>query len=815
MNTTVNLQANICVSAHEILQHAYQACARIAPTWPLDRFIAVNPWWGLIDQPLTQAATNLMQWNGGQCTMSPEWYQQAMRKGKIKPAIVARLQQQQDNYPYPENVNPLSNLLISQWLDQNSPHKRLSTLTELGLQHIGQHCGSWFDQGQALWKNNAHLSLYQAWQVTAQHDAGLALSTGIDDLGQCIAHLPQQPGSLIVSVIQQLKLNTDQLMPYFMALLLSIKGWASFAAYHDQQAGNVIGNLPLDHLQPSNLPPSTLIDLLAMRLAWDWILSQQLASEPLLQQWYDQLSCPPVDQAKTQWLYQTALELSWQQDINLQLLAPTSTLQANTAVALQAVFCIDVRSERVRRALEQQSSAISTHGFAGFFGLPIEYKAAGASQFSPQLPGLLSASLQVKEHSTSVTHLHDLSQYRETQASQLALLRQFKQSASSGFGFVETLGLGYAFKLIQRSISRQSAQSLASISNPATAPALNDLDLKDKAALCANILVAMGLNHQLAPVVLLTAHASSSTNNPHAAGLDCGACCGHSGEVNVRLLASLLNHPDIQVTLKYNHHINIPASTQFIAALHDTTTDHIQLFDVPAEFPQQQLQQLLGWLDQACELVRIERSSELKLKTGTSLLPQLQQRAKDWAQVRPEWGLANNAGFIAAPRQRSKHIDLQGRCFLHDYNYQTDSDLKLLELILTAPMIVAHWINMQYYTSTVDNQHWGSGNKVLHNIVGGNIGVFEGNGGDLRLGLPMQSLHDGEQWIHTPQRLCVWVEAPKTNILEVVQQHTSLQQLVAGEWLYLNAIDPDGGQIDRLMFENHTWQWHTQHHLVV
>ena len=55
--------------------------------------------------------------------------------------------------------------------------------------------------------------------------------------------------------------------------------------------------------------------------------------------------------------------------------------------------------------------------------------------------------------------------------------------------------------------------------------------------------------------------------------------------------------------------------------------------------------------------------------------------------------------------------------------------------------------------SVADNRRFGSGNKVLHNIVGGAIGVLEGNGGDLRVGLPMQSLHNGRAWMHEPLRL--------------------------------------------------------------
>jgi len=105
--------------------------------------------------------------------------------------------------------------------------------------------------------------------------------------------------------------------------------------------------------------------------------------------------------------------------------------------------------------------------------------------------------------------------------------------------------------------------------------------------------------------------------------------------------------------------------------------------------------------------------------------------------------------------------------------------------------VVTHWINMQYNASTVDNRRYGSGNKVLHNVVGGRIGVFEGNGGDLRIGLPIQSLHDGERWMHTPLRLSVFIEAPRAMVEAVIAKHAVVKQLVEHRWLFLFRIDPD------------------------
>jgi uncharacterized protein YbcC (UPF0753/DUF2309 family) len=181
----------------------------------------------------------------------------------------------------------------------------------------------------------------------------------------------------------------------------------------------------------------------------------------------------------------------------------------------------------------------------------------------------------------------------------------------------------------------------------------------------------------------------------------------------------------------------------------------------------------------------------LHIAPGPKAEANLIARSRDWAQVRPEWGLAGNAAFIAAPRSRTRGIDFGGRAFLHEYIWQDDAGFGVLELILTAPMVVASWINLQYYGSTVNNRVFGAGNKVLHNVTG-TIGVLEGNAGDLKIGLPWQSVHDGSRFVHEPLRLNVIVEAPMEAINAIVEKSETVRHLVDNHWVHLFAMAQDG-----------------------
>jgi len=191
-----------------------------------------------------------------------------------------------------------------------------------------------------------------------------------------------------------------------------------------------------------------------------------------------------------------------------------------------------------------------------------------------------------------------------------------------------------------------------------------------------------------------------------------------------------------------------------------------------------------GWLEQATGIVRAERAPRLPGATAGTI----NERARNWAETRPEWGLAGCAAFIAAPRAATSSKDLGGRAFLNSYDWRSDEGFGVLEMILTAPVVVGSWISLQYFASSVAPEVFGGGNKLIHNVVGG-FGVIEGNSGRLRPGLPWQSVHDGETLVHEPLRLSVMVEAPQQAILDVLERHPGVRELFDNGWLHLFTLE--------------------------
>lgn len=785
------------------------ACASIAPTFPLDRFIAVNPYWGFVSKRIDVAAQHLRQLSGSSLLMKRSWFRRRWQRGEV---TATQLQTAIDRsgssatveellaYVERDEVEPRTVSLMTHLADQLRDVGHHGAWSSFVTHSVSQQCASHFDAGQAAWTAKEDGGLYRAWRAFASADRSPALLMGCD-VRQLAAQLPASHHELVEEALRELEVPAARVTSYLSALLLDINGWAAWGAYRRFQA------------RLAGRDDEAIEELLAVRLAWELLLLRSGGGggerASLGREWsaarlllpLDEVAPPTTGERALGWVWQHAIEIAFQEELAADLKSAVAEPEAAPPSA-QVVFCIDVRSEPFRRGLEAAGKGIETLGFAGFFGLPIEYAPLGTQLVQAQLPGLLAARLRVTDVAASEDAAVTLQARREARLGAGHSWLGFQRASTSGFAFVEAMGLGYAWKLVQGTLGlaapvpseraglREAEQGELRphlVSNTAGDP----VSLAGRVDLVHGILKASTLTGGFARLVVFAGHGSATTNNPHAAGLDCGACSGQSGAVNARVLAQLLNTPEVRQGLK-DRGILIPDTTHFLGGMHNTTTDELQLYDL-AEVPashRSDVAELERALFEAGNLTRAERAPTLGLEgDAASLLLAVKKRSCDWSEVRPEWGLVNNAAFIVAPRERTAPLRLDGRVFLHDYRHEADESFSVLELIMTAPMIVTHWINMQYYASTVDNQRYGSGNKVLHNVVGGSIGVFEGNGGDLRIGLPLQSVHDGQSFRHTPLRLSVFIAAPRHAIEGVIEKHALVRQLVENEWLHLFRLD--------------------------
>lgn len=489
-----------------------------------------------------------------------------------------------------------------------------------------------------------------------------------------------------------------------------------------------------------------------------------------------------------------------------------------TRPASQLIFCMDDREEGFRRHLEELNPAIETLGAAGFFGVAMDYQGLDDDNISALCPVVVTPAHQVNEQARSG---HQDSEHRHQRGRQQLLkiknllhhglrrnllLSQLVIDATAPVVLpgllARTLLPGIPHRLL-------SGLKNAFVPNVNTAlsfsadehlsgrikPGFNDVEQADRVA---GFLRNTGLTYGFAELVVLMGHGSISQNNPHLAAYDCGACSGRHGGPNARVFAAMANRPIIRQLL-VERGISIPEDTWFIGAEHNTCDESIQWFDLVdlpvARLPAlQKLQQELAHAQQMSAHERCRRlASAPRRPTPKEALAHIEERAIDFSQVRPELGHATNAAAVVGRRALTQGAFFDRRVFLISYDPTQDPEGKTLEGILLAVGPVGAGINLEYYFSTVNNDRFGCGSKVPHNVTGF-FAVMEGASSDLRTGLPQQMVE-----IHEAMRLQLVVEA-KTSVLEAIYaRQESLRELIAGGWLHLSTQDPDSGAMSIFM----------------
>ncbi|MCX5689925.1 MAG: DUF2309 domain-containing protein [Planctomycetota bacterium] len=768
------------LAVHPLSDDVLRVCGLIPPLWDLPNYVAVNPFLGFVDSAFDASAAFISDGLGASVLPGLEFYRARWLSGAFGSTDLSSAARHTGG-----RVSGLEAMLTGR---ATIPLRDRSQVLTFAERHDAQHQTNWNDavvrscarwcavhasKGSQYWGMTAKDGMFESWREVAGSDPSLDIA-GLRGFREWTKQIPAGHASGALDwALNHVAVDASERVAYLYRLLGGLYGWASYFRRTSWESGGQ--------------EPGPLVDLLAIRACMDgavYCLNSRASSGSIAAASQD------VPDESTLLVFQNALEDGYVRGLLGKLNHPDASA-APIRPELDAVFCIDVRSEPLRRHLEANSTGIRTRGFAGFFGVAMNWRSTEGD--SARCPVLLKPAVTVGSACAG-----------QNGVTGSALLHMQTAPAAS-FSFVETLGMMYGLRLAADTMVAGSS-SMTPEGDTSLAMNLHGTDSVMPSAarveLAASILKNMGFGKSFARIVLLCGHEGHSSNNPHQAGLDCGACGGHSGAINARVAAALLNDQGVRAGLT-NLGWMVPSDTHFLPGVHHTSTDEVRLLDldqVPADH-RADLTQLRDWLAQASAKTRAERASALGLeKRPTGILKRLlQRRAADWSEVRPEWALARNAAFIAARRSRTRGVNLEGRSFLHEYDATADTDDSILTLILTAPMVVASWINLQYFASTVDNRTFGCGDKALHNRVG-SLGVVLGNGGDLRTGLPLQSVHSADgRWFHEPLRLQVVVEAPTTQIDRVLRAQPGVWDLVNNGWVRLFALSPDDCYMERCL----------------
>ena len=790
-----------------------KASKQIAPCWDNRDYVAVNPFFGFKDTHISKTFQFLKEIYGKSIFPKKEFFLNQYNQGLIENSDIEFAINTFEMMKSDKSKNSLASIKkvithlystknekveikiksISDFYDQDNK----TAITEKISHEMSSWLSAYFDEGQAFWIIKSNKSnLFKWWKNLVIFDKPLKELK--ENFKNIILSLPDNRNEALFYlsniVIEKFNFNEDQLSNYFYRLLFSNLGWASFIKHFEFEFNR-------NEKSKNKNNNYALIDILLIRLTYDISLINYIKHKKI------NPSSETDNDTNLDLILLNASEHAYRKKIIHQIKANQKTHSIKTKA--QMVFCIDVRSEPIRRHIEGISNQIQTFGFAGFFGLNINYQGLGHAKPDQHSPILLEPQKLIKEFSKD--NEYKLVSKKRLFAQKHHFESLIKNTSLSSFSFVETLGISFISHLINASFARKKTNinlldgGLNKRELDQVKLDLSDIALNEKIQLTTSILKNLSLTENFSKYIFIIGHGSESANNPYSSALECGACGGHHGGINSRILTNLLNDNEVRKGLVLNG-ISIPRQSIFIAGSHNTTTEEIHLELSDEQKTKKEIIKYVNIFQQASHNTRVEKSKYLpwcnSQESHDNLKSEFVNKSKDWSEVRPEWGLARNASFIIAPRKLTRLINFEGRSFLHDYDCKQDHDLSILETLMTAPMIVTNWINMQYYASTIDPIKFGAGNKTLNNVVG-LIGCIQGGQSDLLTGLTEQSVWYKGKYFHEPLRLQVLIQAEPNNIQKIIDKHKLLQDLIYNEWIKLISIDPSS--LDFKILLNNKW----------
>jgi uncharacterized protein YbcC (UPF0753/DUF2309 family) len=491
-------------------------------------------------------------------------------------------------------------------------------------------------------------------------------------------------------------------------------------------------------------------------------------------------------------IFQVSYEWTYYQSV-LRGIGQSKNEQKEELQTFDALFCIDDRECSIRRHLESQNPGIKTYGTAGFFNVEFFYQPEQSKFYTKVCPAPLTPNYLIKEESSSLKKKKDFH------------FGHHSHGLFLGWIFTHTLGFWSALRLfltvfkpqesasMVTSFGHMDPQSKLTVENKNGEKTEDGLQIgftiHEMADRLEGLLRSIGLIANFGKVIYAIGHGSSSVNNTHYAGYDCGACSGRPGSVNARVIAHIGNHQQVRLILREKG-IDIPDETVFVGALHDTSRDEIMYYDLDVLSPAQSKyhQAFTVSMSNALDFNAKERSRRFVLTPSHGDPKKVHEKVKlrtiSLFEPRPELNHATNTLCIVGRRELTKNLFLDRRAFLNSYDYSIDPEGKYLTGILNAVAPVCGGINLEYFFSRVDNQKLGAGTKLPHNVMG-LIGVANGIDGDLRTGLPSQMIE-----VHDPLRLLVIVEHDPEVVLNVLMNNPKTYEWFLKGWVNLCVLNP-------------------------